>query len=87
MHRCAVCWERFKTHAGWFEHAEQEHGSTLGEFGYQKCCRNCLGEQHAARLPNEGRPRVPRAKPVAVPFVARDGAVYTPVPLPFADER
>lgn len=81
-HRCSVCWAEQTSHEAWFEHAVEAHGAdTLAEFGYNRCQSVCPGEDHAKRLPNYGQPPRPRTRPEPQPFTARDGTVYTPVPL------
>lgn len=86
-HRCAVCWEWFDCHAQWRQHAVEQHGSVLDEFGWSTCAveehrgGSCPGTEHARRLPNYGNPPVRKAVQPQ-PFTARDGTTYTPLPLP-----
>lgn len=83
-HRCAVCWDWQEHHEDWFAHAVEKHGAVLAEFGYDRCQnKNCPGVAHAKKLPNFGNPK--RSGPIGPfgqPVRARDGHVYTPVPLP-----
>lgn len=82
-HRCAVCWAEQRTHDEWYEHATEAHDASLIEFGFDRCTydpRNCVGVKHARTLRTEGVVR-PRTRPEPQPFKARDGTVYTPVPL------
>lgn len=89
QHRCAVCWQKQENHDDWFQHGELMHGASLRRFDYDVCkheefCQHmpfCPGLDHAKRLSNEGSARA-RSRKEPEPYVARDGTVYTPVPLP-----
>lgn len=87
-HRCAVCWQRFDKHDGWYGHAMAAHGASLAEFGFRECRAGngpndlrCPGVDHEEKLPNYGKARVKRARKFER-FRAKDGTIYTPVLLP-----
>jgi hypothetical protein len=88
QHRCAVCWEQQSEHAVWFAHVVAMHGATVGDFGMRECwgkpkeSMTCPGIAHDEKLPNRAQRRAARrARPEPQPFKAKDGTVYTPVPL------
>lgn len=84
-HRCAVCWDTQQDHEDWYAHCRAAHDANLDDFGYSRCIGNngdqCPGVIHRRRLAREGDPPVRRAKDLGQPVAARDGTVYTPIPL------
>lgn len=82
LHRCGVCWQTQISHGVWVEHVVEVHGADIRDWnpcrGEPKRGLMCIGIGHHQKLPNEGRPYRPRARPEPQPFKAKDGTVYHP---------